>query len=578
MNPKILFENNSSGEHPTSLENSKEDSSKEGSPFERIFSYPIERLIKKYVSYLTIKPTGEFTPIHVDEIASKIAFVYEKIRKIIDWKEDNLLRRNAIERILKRKLISEISKLDFIFKVDIDQIGEPLVLELIRGGHLPNDKIPQEKVVEVQRIINKYFNILKNAPFSTSGSNFVFKKRINFSDWIIEIAACEIEEILSPPVKENTLIETMTAIMNERIRIIPAEALSEEEKIEQTYIAVHQTLFDLDDGITTYHLLKYKYPNWTNPPQEFLKQITKDIFKIWKEIEDELSHPLSKEFFNICEKTDTAFTLLSDTLDSLKNQPEKISQIIADRSQFKELITNFYNKRLQTLKSRLFKLAIFSTLSVFVANWFTFFIIEIPLAKLFYEGFNFFTAAVDFIVPSLAMFILVAIIRPPAKSNQEKVIDLVFNFVYESGGKDMFEIKLKKKKRPLTIFIVSLFYLIACFLSFGVVAGVFYKAGLPITSVVFDTLTIAINVFAALIIRNKAKEITVEEKTTFWEFLLDILFLPVAQVGSWLGNKWREYNVVAVFFNVVIEMPFVTLIEFVEDWRNFLKEKKAEIH
>ena len=142
----------------------------------------------------------------------------------------------------------------------------------------------------------------------------------------------------------------------------------------------------------------------------------------------------------------------------------------------------------------------------------------------------------------------------------------------------MFEIKLKKKKRPLTIFIVSLFYLIACFLSFGVVAGVFYKAGLPITSVVFDTLTIAINVFAALIIRNKAKEITVEEKTTFWEFLLDILFLPVAQVGSWLGNKWREYNVVAVFFNVVIEMPFVTLIEFVEDWRNFLKEKKAEIH
>jgi ligand-binding SRPBCC domain-containing protein len=91
-------------------------------------------------------------------------------------------------------------------------------------------------------------------------------------------------------------------------------------------------------------------------------------------------------------------------------------------------------------------------------------------------------------------------------------------------------------------------------------------------------MTIALNVFAALVIRNKAKEITVEEKSSFWEFFLDVLSIPMAQIGNWLARKWREYNVVSVFFNVVIEMPFITVIEFIEDWRNFLKERKAEIH
>ena len=113
---------------------------------------------------------------------------------------------------------------------------------------------------------------------------------------------------------------------------------------------------------------------------------------------------------------------------------------------------------------------------------------------------------------------------------------------------------------------------------FSFVAWVFYLARIPVTSIVLDTLMIAINIFAALVVRNKSRELTVEEKSSFGEFLLDIISIPAAEVGSWLGNKWREYNIVGVFFNVVVETPFVSVVEFVEDWRNFLKEKKAEIH
>lgn len=538
---------------------------------------PIQRLIRKYQESFTSPRAKEVAAIHVDEIASKVAYIYERVRKIIDWKEENLLRRSAIERILKRSLISGISKFNLIFKPDVSDIAEPLIRELIRGGHLPNDEIPEEKVAEVQKVLDKYIYFLKNASFPQKNS-FVVKQKVNFYEWILEIAACEIEEVLAPPEKENALIETMTVQMNERIRIIPEDKISQEDKIIQTYIATHRTLFDLDDSIIAYHLLKYRFPQWTAPSQTFIDETTKNIFSIWEAVEKDLTRPLGREFFNICERTDTAFVLLDDVLTAFGQEPSSIPEVLANRETLGQFLTQFYYKRLASLKTRLFRLAIFSTLSVFVSNWFTFFIIEIPLAHLFYEGFNLFAAAVDFVVPSLAMFVLVAIIKPPQAGNLKEVIRLTFSFIYPGEQKDIYEIKLKKKRRPVTGFIIALLYIIACFASFGAVAWVFYKAKIPITSVIFDTLMIAINIFAALAIRNKSKELTVEEKTSFWEFGVDILTLPVAKVGSWFARKWKEYNVVAVFFNVAVEMPFVTVIKFIEDWRNFLKDKKAEIH
>lgn len=540
-------------------------------------SPPITELIKNYQEELLSQEKRGFATIHVDEIASKIARIYEKIRKVVDWKEENVLRRSAILRILKRSFISKISGISFTLSTTVGQIAESLTLELIRGGHLPNDTIPVQKIEIVTCVLRKYVYILENASFAPNNTELLFKRKVNFYDWLLEIAACEIEDVLASPFKENALIKSMTLLMSERTKLIP-ETLTEPEKRTLVYIAVCRTLFDLDDPFITFHMLRYRYPDWLSPSDQFLTKLTKDIFTIVEEIDKELKHPLSRDFFTICEKTDTVFTLLGDFLDYHKNDPKIIPKVITNKNSFKELITQFYNKRMVTLKTRLFRVAIFSTLSVFVSNWFTYFIIEVPMANLFYEGFNFFAALIDFIVPSIAMFVLVAIIRPPARENLNKVIETTFKFVYPEDEGEIYEIKLKKKRIFLFNFIIMSIYLVACLLFFGVVAWIFFLAKIPKTSVVFDTATIAMNVFAALVIRNKSKELTVQEKTSFWEFLLDVVAVPVAQVGNFLSNKWKEYNVITVFFNYFIEMPFVTLVEFVESWSTFLKEKKADIH
>lgn len=549
-----------------------------GAKTRSVFFPPIEKLIAAYQESKQVLKKSESPKIHVDEIASKLARFYEKVRKIVDWKEENLLRRGSIERILKRNLFGEFSQLNFIFRTEVNNIAQGLVTELIRGGYLPNDEIPDEKIPFVQGIINKYLYLLRNAPFSKLNSTLKLKEKVNFYDWILAIAACEIEESLSLPIKENGLIEAMTDSMVERIKIVSGQTISEEEKYVQTYIAVQRTLFDLDDSIIAYHLIKLRYSQWLNADKEFARSFVENIFLIRENLKKDLHHPLSREFFNLCETYDTVFMLSGDVLDFFKEEPRKINAVLADKENLHVLIKRFYEKRYLTLKSRLYKLAVFSTLSVFVSNWFTYFVVEVPVARLFYEGFNFTAAAVDFLLPSAVMFVLVAIIKPPAANNLPKLINLTDNFVYSDEEREIFEIKLKKKTKPLVIFFISLFYFLTCITVFGLIAWVFYLATIPVTSVVLDTIQIAINVFAALVVRNKARELTVEEKSTFWEFLLDIISLPIAEIGSWLASKWREYNIVAVFFNVVIETPLVGLVDFIEDWRDFLKRRKAEIH
>jgi len=561
MNPKIIFSEAAIDKKQTTP-----------------VSVPVLTLVKKYQESLRPPTVSEESKIHVDEIASKVAKFYEKIRKIVDWKEENLLRRNAIERILKRSLFGEFSKLNFIFKNNINSIAESLVLELIRGGHLPNDEISQGKIDEVQNVLNKYVYLIKNAFSNTTASVFKFKEKVNFYEWILAIASCEIEEVLSAQIKENALIESMTELMTERIKIIPPELITEEEKILQVYIAVHRTLFDLDDPIIAYRILKYKYHYWLNPSQKQIEEINANIFFIWDYSQKELHHPLAKDFFNLCERTDAIFTLIGDILDSYQKEPEKLPAVISDKQNLKVLVTKAYNNRIASLKKRLFKLAVFSSLSVFVANWFTFFVVEVPIAHLFYQGFNLLAASVDFLLPTTVMFLLVSLIKPPPASNLNKVIELTNQFVYTDQGKELFEIKLKKKKKPLTVFIISLIYLSVCLGTFYLIAKVFFLAKIPLSSVILDTIGIALNVFAALIVRNKARELTVEDKSTFWEFLLDIISLPIAEIGSWIASKWKEYNIVSIFFNVIIETPFISFLDFIENWRQFLKERKADIH
>jgi len=517
------------------------------------------------------------TPIHVDEIASSVAKFYEMVRKVVDWKEDSVLRRSAIERVLKRTLFPKLTGMVRLEQVDTYRVSYTITADLIRGGHLPNDEIAQEKVLKVEIILKKYLYILEHAIFS-SQELIPIKRKMNFSSFIIELAAVDIEEILSNPVKERVLLEAMTETLTSRIRIIPEGAVSDANKKTHVFIATCRTLFDLDDSYILVQLLRYTHPDWYTPSQTLLETLATSIPNVWLTKHTVLEHPLSRKLYAISERVDTVFTLLGDIIEKYKETPDKLTKVLSDKIKLKEIITEVYEKRYFSLKTRLVRLAIFSTLSVFLSNWVTFFIVEVPMASWFAEGFNVFTAAIDFVVPTIVMFFLVSIIKPPPASNQNRVLSFVYQFVYSDEKVQLYDASVKPRYNRVFAGIMFMMYFSMMFGVLGGVAYIFYIAGLPISSVIFDTFTIALTFFAAVGIRNKSKEISVDDRTGVWEFLLDMISVPIAKIGEFLSQKWKEYNIVAILFTFLIETPMIVILDFIGNWSQYLKERRSELH
>ncbi len=527
-------------------------------------------LISKYDLWQkSLKPKDGAAVIHVDEVASKVAAFYEQIRTIIDWKEEHLMRRSAIIRKLKRRFFDlELSNFT------TENIAEPLVLELIRGGFFPNDKIEEGKIPDVQKIIEKYVFILKHSPESKKG-----KAGLQFYNHLLEIAACEIEETLAPSIKEMALIDYMFDLMRERIKIQDAiyqrGLLKKEDTDTLVYIAVQQSLFKLDAPIIGYNILRFTYPQWDAPSEEELFKISQNVFKILKNIDQDLQHPLLKKIYAVCEKYDTPYLLLGDILSG---NIEKTSIDIQEPSLLETSVKNVYTKRLKDLKIKIKRAAIYSTVSIFITKVLSLIILEIILAKIFQGHVNITSLIVDILVPTLLMALLVASVKPPAKKNLNSAVLETMKIVYKKEKTDVYEIKINKKRSLATRFVLSLIYLIGACISFGFIYWIFNYFKFPLSSIVINIIFIALILFAGKAIQKRAQELTIEEESEgFLSFISDVLLLPVTGMGRWISNTWKQYNAIAAFFNALIDMPFSAFVEFLERWRYFIKEKKEEM-
>ena len=111
------------------------------------------------------KDSDDIPRINVSSIVSRLSALYEKVRNAVDYEEDYLLRKNAIKRILKRQIIIEgFIKEGFVANSGPEEMSLHLLTELIQGGYLPNNKIPETKIKEIALIIEKYIK-LKNFSF-----------------------------------------------------------------------------------------------------------------------------------------------------------------------------------------------------------------------------------------------------------------------------------------------------------------------------------------------------------------------------------------------------------------------------
>lgn len=511
--------------------------------------------------YESIQLKAGVPVIAVDEVAAKVASFYEKIRGVVDWREEHLLRKTAIERILKRRMLLG-TKEDF---------AEPFLQELIRGGHFPNERIPVTKIKEIQAIVEKYFYLLEHSP--QEGTEKVLAE---LRMWLLSIAACEIEECLAPPIRERALIEFMAEDMKEKVRLGANSTIQEEEKNLQISVAVQHALFKLDEATITYHLFEQRYKDWKAPSSQTLQETASHLPRVKKDLHAVIHHPLAERFYQLMEKYDSPYLILGDIISE---HPTEFEQFSREPAAMESAVQKSYRARLWKLKGKMQRAAVYSTLSVFLSKVLIAFAIEIPVDKYITGGFNQMALLMSVVIPPLLMLLLVLSTKTTTEDNFRRLMMEVMKITYGKKNGETLEIPLLRRVRPVLEKFIGMIYVVSFLFSFGIISWGLWQLNFSVLSIFIFLFFVSLVTFAGTKIRQRGRELMIgTEKQGFLYTIFDLFSLPIIQTGRWLSRQVARYNILVVIFNFLIEIPFQVFVEFLEHWRTFLREKREEVH
>lgn len=491
--------------------------------------------------------------VSVNEAVSSLAFLYEKIRNVIDYKEDHLFRINSIERILKRKFSINGSKL----------FGKSLICELIRSRYLKNNSIPVSKIGKVNKIIAKH-KLLRTLNNS--------KQRKKIQDWLISIAASEIEKCLAFDREEYALKTVFYHLLSPNI--IFKKKAKEHKKI-QIFISSQKALIKPVPGNLRHELLLGYFPNWDKMSENEIVSFVKDLENTFIKIEKELSFPKQEKLTNYCRRYTAPFLILKEFL--LKNKSNLLS-FTNDPGKLEMEIEDICFEKYAKMRSKLAKTATRGILYIFLTKMVFALLLEIPYDALVGEGVDYIPIVINTLFPPFLMFVFVITIPKPDRKNTKIIVSKIKEIIYLgtfSSKKIVFN--PVKQKRRVKDFIFHVLYSLTFIASFGAIIWALRKLNFNIFSISIFMFFVTVVSFFAYKISQDAKELIVSEKQKSREALVDLFMVPILKAGSRLSSELSKINVFNFVLNFIIEAPLKSFFEIGEEWLDFLREKKEEI-
>ena len=525
--------------------------------------------------------------IQVSELISKMAFFYEKIRNAVDYDEDHLLRKNAIARILKRQV-----RIEGLIKVSsTEELSNHLLAELIRASYLPNNSLPESKIKEVANILNKYLQ-LKDAMIKTFDSSLNLKtdlKKVknSFQDknslvaWILNLAACEIEEGLVKSQTKQAMVNIMFDTLSKGI-VLPADLPYNRDLEIQIYLSISRNYSRFDEDMLSFVLFKYYNQGWIgeradlmfSPKIEQIGQIAANIQALREIINYQLKHPLKKQLDKIVRRYALYFTVLQEAIDG---DPSKIyNEFKYNPKTFFNAVRKVCNQKYKKAKSRLWRAAFRSIIYIFLTKSIFVLLIEIPAINWFNQPLNYVALAINISFPAVLLFFIVSFTRVPDKNNTERIVEGVKEIAIVGAGRTN-PIKLRNpQKRGLVInFIFNIIYFSTFLVSIYFIVWLLGKINFNWVSIVIFLFFLAFVSFFSIIVTRGVKELlVVDRKENIFSFLLDLFYMPIIMAGKWLSGNMSKINIFIFIFDFIIEAPFKILVDIAEDWTKYIKERK----
>lgn len=530
-------------------------------------------------------PSGE-SKITVSTMVSKLAFFYEKIRNAVDYEDDHLLRKNAIKRIFKRQIVIE----GLVKGTKSKELSIHLLTELIQAGYLENNAIPEKKIYEVANILEKYIK-LKYYSFQKENFSFNFfvkknkNKRNNKAEnkllnWIISLAAAEIEDNITKDDVENEIVSDMFNILKDNIKL-PRDLPFENDLDIQIYLAIARNFLNFDLDSLSFVLFKYYEKDWLkmdgDNSDEKIKAVSEKIDVLYLAIEQQLEHPLKKQLDKIIKSYSLYFSILKEIVE---DNPIKVyDQAMNNYKSFINLVKEACERRYKRIKNKLWKSGFRSIVYIFLTKSIFVLLIEIPAVKWFGEEINPFSLAINIAFPAFLLFMMILFTWSPAQENTKKIIDGVEEIVFsERRRKHAILLRKPPRRNWMMDLIFNLLYIGGFFITiYFIIKALNFIEFNWVSIVIFLFFLTFASFFSFRIKREIKKFIIIEPKEGLLGFLFDFFYTPIIATGKFLSDNASKVNIFVFILDFIIEAPFKVFVEIFDDWLKYMKERKDNL-
>lgn len=520
------------------------------------FSAPIREFLWDLNKPQSLEESTE--KIKVSTLLSRVVLGYEKIRNALEYKEEHLWRKNATKRMLKRLFLLRQK----------EKVARLLIEELIRGGYLPNNEIPANKVAVVHQVIMKYRHFREQLSMTYS-----FSQAQKYFNWFLNLAACEIEEILNPNQVDEALINLMyrTILSDFDFLIKDTDQLSLE-----IYLEVRKALLKPDRDLLNYALVKYYFPDWRGDYQKILEKIIVRLPQIKEKFSELTESKRSFRFQWFLKRHKITFTIFRELV--IKKQQE-IKELLTKPAELKEVITDVCLEKYQRTRKRLTRGAFRAIIFVFFTKMILAILLELPFDYYILGYINPTPLVINVLFPPLLLFFVAILVSKPGVENTKKINVAIQSLIYQ--GKLFGQPQKAKFSRSRGGFLNTLFYFLyflTFIISFGLLVYLLYWLEFNIVSSILFFFFLCLVSFLGSLIRRSAKDLLwFEPRDDILRFFWTFFSMPIVRVGRWLTYKFAKINFLVIFLDLIIETPLKTLIELWEGWASFIKEKKEEI-
>ncbi len=507
-------------------------------------------------AYDKVYSNHEDKTISVNPLVAELATWYEKLRTAMDYMADEVILRNAIERILKRRLI---------LGGNGQTASAPLIRELVWARYFPDSSIPESVINKVAETIDLYLVLEKRV----NDIHRVNKGLVN--EWILNLLSSEIESLLKPNDPRDLMANFIYQIFRDKITIADD---TEQVRDIQTFIAVRRAFSNDDLAFLRYHLFKQYFGELT---EESLEKIAREFVNGIKMIEQQFKYPAKDKIYSYIKNQTVPFLILDDVFRKNRGQ---ISALVRDEDKLNMEVINACSIRYKSIQGKVRRAIMRSVIFIFFTKAVFAFFIEGTFERLIYGHIIWSSIAINISAPVVLMVIVGLLIKTPSRENSFRILKKVQTILFDEKPALDTPLVVKKKPSktdPILWGVFTLLWLATFALSFGAIVFILSRLGInPLSQGIFMFFLAIVSFISFRINKTANMYVLKDKKDNFGSLLFDFFFMPFIQVGSRLTTAISQLNIILFIFDFIIEAPFKGIFAFFEQWLFFLRAQREK--